>query len=175
MSPVRIRFDAFELDEANALLLHDGQAVALAPRPFGLLCALARQAGSLVTKNALLDDVWGHQYFSDSVLKTAVSEVRTALDDDRRRPRFIETVSRRGYRFIGVTTAISKVAPIPGIDFSGQPWIRGRTAHQSNADTSDCLLYPRPVYATTEELRYAQELRLRLRALYLGRFSAEPS
>jgi DNA-binding winged helix-turn-helix (wHTH) protein len=174
-NPVRVRFDAFELDEANALLLRAGQAIALAPRPFGLLCALARQPRSLISKNTLLDDVWGHQFYSDSVLKTAVSEVRTVLDDDPRAPRFIETVSRRGYRFIGATTAIAEAAPIPGIDFSGRPWIDGRTRHQASVDASDCWLYPRPVYATTEEVRYAEELKLRLRATYLGARSKEPS
>ena len=117
VSPVRVRFDAFDLDEANALLLRDGHAVALAPRPFSLLCALARQPGSLITKDTLLDDVWGHQFYSDSVLKTAVSEVRTVLDDDPRAPRFIETVSRRGYRFIGATTAIPDVGADTGDRF----------------------------------------------------------
>jgi len=174
-NPVRVRFDTFELDEANALLLRNGQAVTLAPRPFCLLCTLARQPRSLLTKNTLLDDVWGHQFFSDSVLKTAVSEVRTVLDDDPRAPRFIETVSRRGYRFIGATTAIPELAPILGTDFSGRPWIDGRTRHRANVDALDCWLYPRPVYATTEEVRYAEELKLRLRATYLGRRPKEPS
>ena len=100
LNPVRVRFDAFELDEANALLLRNGQAVTLAPKPFAVLCALARTPGSLVTKNALLDLVWGHRFVTDSVLKTAISEVRAALDDDPKEPRYIETVSRRGYRFI---------------------------------------------------------------------------
>jgi DNA-binding winged helix-turn-helix (wHTH) protein len=172
---VRVRFDAFELDEANALLLRDGEAVALAPRPFSLLCALARQPRSLITKNTLLDDVWGHQFYSDSVLKTAVSEVRTVLDDDPRAPRFIETVSRRGYRFIGAPTAIPEMAPTPEIDFSGPPWIDVRTRHRASVDALDCLVYPRPVYATTEEVRYAEELKLRLRATYLGRRPKEPS
>jgi DNA-binding winged helix-turn-helix (wHTH) protein len=103
LDPVRVRFDAFELDELNALLLRDGRAVTLAPRPFGVLCALARQPGSLLTKHALLDDVWGHQFVSDAVLKTAISKVRAALDDDPKQPRHIETVSRRGYRFIAAT------------------------------------------------------------------------
>ena len=106
-SPARVRFDAFELDEPNALLLCDGKAVTLAPKPFGVLCALARRPGSLLTKHALLDDVWGHQFVSDSVLKTAISEVRAALDDDPKQPRYIETVSRRGYRFIAATIAAS--------------------------------------------------------------------
>jgi DNA-binding winged helix-turn-helix (wHTH) protein len=88
-------------------LLRDGTPVAVAPTPFGVLCALARQPGSLLTTNALLDQVWGHQYVTDSVLRTAISELRTALDDDARNPRFIETVSRRGYRFIAPTSRYS--------------------------------------------------------------------
>src|SRR5271157_1942019 len=120
-NPVRVRFDRFELDEVNARLLRDGTAVALAPTPFAVLCALVRQPGSLLTTNALLDDVWGHQFVTDSVLRTAISELRTALDDDARKPRFIETVSRRGYRFIAAPSAIPAA---PGI----QPNVSGLAA-----------------------------------------------
>jgi DNA-binding winged helix-turn-helix (wHTH) protein len=98
----RMCFDRFELDEAEARLTCDGEPVALAPKPFAVLCALARTPGRLVTKNALLDLVWGHRFVTESVLKTAISELRAALGDDPREPRFIETVSRRGYRFIAV-------------------------------------------------------------------------
>ena len=125
-NPVCVRFGAFQLDEANARLSRDGMAITLAPRPFGLLCALARRPGSLLTKNELLDDVWGHQFVSESVLKTAISDLRTVLDDDPREPRFIETVSRRGYRFIACITAIPtastarSTAPTHGTAFSGQ-------------------------------------------------------
>jgi DNA-binding winged helix-turn-helix (wHTH) protein/tetratricopeptide (TPR) repeat protein len=101
--PIRLRFDDFELDEANAWLLRCGQAVALAPTPFSLLCALARQPDALLTKDALLDAVWGHRFVTESVLKTAISDLRTALGDDAREPRFIKTVPRRGYRFIAAT------------------------------------------------------------------------
>jgi DNA-binding winged helix-turn-helix (wHTH) protein/tetratricopeptide (TPR) repeat protein len=103
---VRVHFNEFELDEANASLLRHGKPVALAPTPFALLCALARRPGTLLTKHALLDEVWGHQFVTDSVLKTAISDLRMVLEDDPRQPRFIETVSRRGYRFIAVPTAI---------------------------------------------------------------------
>ena len=103
---VRVRFGRFELDEANSRLLRDGKAVALAPTPFAVLCTLVRQPGTLLSKNALLDEVWGHQFVSDSVLKTVISELRTLLDDDARQPRFIETVSRRGYRFIATPIAV---------------------------------------------------------------------
>ena len=71
------------------------------PRPSAVLCALARQPGALLTKHALLDEVWGHQFVSDSVLKTRhqrPAHRRSATMPAQ--PRFIETVSRRGYRFI---------------------------------------------------------------------------
>ena len=97
---LRLRFDAYELDDGDARLMRDGHPVALAPRPFAVLCALARTPQMLVTKNALLDAVWGHRFVTESVLKSAISEVRAALGDDPKQPRYIETVSRRGYRFI---------------------------------------------------------------------------
>ena len=96
----RLRFGEFELDEADARLTRDGKPIALAPKPFAVLCALVRTPQMLVTKNALLDAVWGHRFVTESVLKSAISEVRAALGDDPKRPRYIETVSRRGYRFI---------------------------------------------------------------------------
>jgi DNA-binding winged helix-turn-helix (wHTH) protein len=105
---LRVRFDRFELDEANATLLREGAPVTLPPTPFAVLCALARQPAALLTKEALLNSVWGHQFVSESVLKTAISDLRSALDDDARRPRLIETVSRKGYRFIAATTPIGR-------------------------------------------------------------------
>lgn len=103
-SAARLRFDRFELDESEARLTRAGEPVTLAPRPFGVLCALARNPGHLVTKNALLDLVWGHRFVSESALKMAISVLRAALDDDPKQPRYIETVSRRGYRFIAAAT-----------------------------------------------------------------------
>jgi DNA-binding winged helix-turn-helix (wHTH) protein len=97
---LRLRFDAFELDEAGARLTRAGRPVPLAPKPLAVLCALARTPRALVTKNALLDRVWGHRFVSESVLKSTISDLRAALGDDPKRPRYIETVSRRGYRFI---------------------------------------------------------------------------
>lgn len=124
-NPVRIRFVEFELDEANACLLRHGETVALAPTPFALLCELARQPGALLSKNDLLDAVWGHQFVSDSVLKTAISNLRTALGDDPAQPRFIETVSRRGYRFIAAPTPVSSMSapsmPIPSAPAASAP------------------------------------------------------
>jgi DNA-binding winged helix-turn-helix (wHTH) protein len=105
--PRRIRFGPIELDEAEARLAVNGHLVPLPPKPFAVLCALAREPQTLLTKNALLDAVWGHRFVSESVLKSAISEVRAALDDDPKQPRYIETVSRRGYRFIAATIGAS--------------------------------------------------------------------
>ena len=114
---VRMRFERFELDEENARLLCDGKAVDLPPRPFELLCALARRPGSLLTKNALLDEVWGHRFVSESVLKTVIGKLRITLQDDARKPRFIETVPRRGYRFIAAASVAADDPPAgPHID-----------------------------------------------------------
>jgi DNA-binding winged helix-turn-helix (wHTH) protein len=105
-SVARLRFDRFELDEAEARLTCAGEPVALAPKPFAVLCALARTPGRLVTKNALLDLVWGHHFVTESVLKSAISELRAALEDDPKQPRYIETVCRRGYRFIAAAVSL---------------------------------------------------------------------
>jgi predicted ATPase/DNA-binding winged helix-turn-helix (wHTH) protein len=98
--PLLLRFDAFELEEREGRLLRDGVPLPLPPKAFGVLCALLRHPGHLLRKDELLDAVWGHQYVSESVLKTVVRDLRSALGDDARQPRFIETASRRGYRFI---------------------------------------------------------------------------
>jgi DNA-binding winged helix-turn-helix (wHTH) protein len=71
--------------------------------------------------HTLLDEVWGRRYVSDSVLKGAISDVRTVLDDDAQHPRFIETVPRRGYRFIAALTALPAEAPSASADFIRSP------------------------------------------------------
>src|SRR6185295_7067338 len=84
---LHMRFDEFELDEADARLMCGGRRVPLAPKPFAVLCALARTPHTLVAKNTLLDTAWGHRFVSDSVLKTTISELRAALQDDAKQPR----------------------------------------------------------------------------------------
>lgn len=138
--PLRLRFDTFELDEGNARLTRGGQPIALPPKAFGVLCALARRPGQLVTKNALLDAVWGHQHVSESVLKTTISALRVALADDAKQPRIIETAARRGYRFIGNAAVrpgaerpalVDLPAPLPR---EGPPTIGRRPTRERIAD-----------------------------------------
>ena len=105
-SLARLRFDSFELDEAEARLTRAGEPVTLAPKPLAVLCALARNPGRLVTKNALLDLIWGHRFVTHAALKSAISDLRAALEDDPKQPRYIETVSRHGYRFIAAAMSL---------------------------------------------------------------------
>jgi DNA-binding response OmpR family regulator len=95
------------LDESNARLTHDGVPLDVPPKAFAVLCHLVRNAHRLVTKDELLDTVWGHRHVSESVLKTTINQLRTQLGDDPRAPRYIETANRRGYRFV------AQVSPLP--------------------------------------------------------------
>ncbi|HUG22345.1 ATP-binding protein [Piscinibacter sp.] len=95
----QLAFGPFVLDGPGGRLLRDGVPVELPPKPFAVLAWLAARPGMLVSKDALLDAVWGHRFVSDSVLKVAVNTLRGSLGEDARAPRWIETVSRRGYRF----------------------------------------------------------------------------
>jgi DNA-binding response OmpR family regulator len=97
----------FLLDESNARLTRAGQPLDMPPKVFAVLCHLARNAQRLVTKNDLLDAVWGHRHVSESVLKTSINILRTQLGDDPRAPRFIETANRRGYRFVASVSAVT--------------------------------------------------------------------
>jgi DNA-binding response OmpR family regulator len=102
-----LTFGPFLLDEGNARLTRDGEPIEIPPKPFAVLCHLVRNAPRLVTKDELLDAVWGHRHVSESVLKTAVNQLRTQLCDDSKEPCYIETASRRGYRFIAPLAAAS--------------------------------------------------------------------
>ncbi|MDM0055102.1 ATP-binding protein [Variovorax fucosicus] len=127
-SPLWLRFAGFELNEADARLRRDGADVPLTPKAFGVLCALARRAPHLVTKDALLDAVWGHHYVSESVLKTTVSELRAAMADDARHPLYIETAPRRGYRFVAASAPASGSAHAHAFDAGPQVMPRAAPA-----------------------------------------------
>ena len=72
----------------------------MAPKAFAVLGHLVEQAGRLVTPEELLAAVWPETYVQPEILRKYILEVRRALEDPPRKPQFIETLSRRGYRFI---------------------------------------------------------------------------
>jgi pimeloyl-ACP methyl ester carboxylesterase len=87
--------------------------VPLPPKVYALLHYLASHPGRLVDKRELLEALWPDVFVGDAVLKTAVRDLRKALGDDPRAPRFIETRHRRGYRFIAPVTAATPAAAAP--------------------------------------------------------------
>ncbi|HKA54534.1 MAG TPA: winged helix-turn-helix domain-containing protein, partial [Candidatus Binatia bacterium] len=95
-----LHFPPFRLDLANAQLWRGSEPVFLRPKPFALLRYLVENPGRLVTKEELLKAVWPETYVSAGLLHTYVRDLRDVLGDDPATPRFIETVVRRGYRFI---------------------------------------------------------------------------
>ncbi len=103
---------AYRLDLDNQCLLRGEQRVQLTPKAFAVLEHLRHRRGTLVTKDELLAAVWPRVFVGDAVLKVAVREIRKALRDDPKTPRYIETLHRRGYRLIGDLPLIS-ASPLP--------------------------------------------------------------
>ncbi len=97
----KIYFEPFALDLVNECLWKGPQPIKLRPKAFAVLAHLVGRPGQLVTKQHLIGEVWQDTFVGDAVLKVAVRQIREALADDPKSPRFIETAHRRGYRFIG--------------------------------------------------------------------------
>lgn len=95
------RFGAFTLAPRERRLSRDGAEVALIPRYFDLLVLLVERRHEAVHRREIMSTVWSDVVVSDSALTQAIRTIRRALDDDPREPRYIRTVSRHGYRFVG--------------------------------------------------------------------------
>jgi TolB-like protein len=91
-----------------------GRNVHLTPKALALLSFIADRPGEVVTKDQLFDAVWPEVNVGDAALVTCIQELRRALKDDARRPRYIETLHRRGYRFVGKTTVAPPNAAVDG-------------------------------------------------------------
>jgi adenylate cyclase len=98
-------FGDFTLLPAEWQLTRAGREVPLRPKVFDTLLCLVRRGGHAVRTGTLLDEVWTDTHVSDAVLTHCITEARQALGDDARRPRFIKTVPRLGYKFVGLVTS----------------------------------------------------------------------
>jgi TolB-like protein/DNA-binding winged helix-turn-helix (wHTH) protein/Flp pilus assembly protein TadD len=96
-----LSFGPFRLDAANAQLWSDAQPIRLTAKALQVLSYLAERPGQLVTKDEVFGAVWPDTVVSDATLTSNIQAVRQALGDDPRSPQYIETVHRRGFRFIG--------------------------------------------------------------------------
>src|SRR5215472_9804648 len=109
----RIHFGPFELDATEQQLRKRGVVLRLQPKQFVVLLMLAERAGEIVSRQEIQQRVWGDGTFVDfdRGINFCINQIRAALGDDADRPRYIETIPRRGYRFIAKIDANGKVEP----------------------------------------------------------------
>jgi DNA-binding winged helix-turn-helix (wHTH) protein len=101
------RFGPFVLDGPSYKLARDGEAIPLSPKIIDLLLYLAARPSTLVSKDELFKALWPDVAVTDNALTQAISELRQALGDDPAKPQYVQTVARRGYRFIAPVEAIA--------------------------------------------------------------------
>jgi TolB-like protein len=104
-----LKFDSYELDQRAYELRRGGRVLKLERIPMDLLCLLAANAGQLVTRETIIENLWGKGVFldTDNGINTAIRKIRQTLHDNPRNPRFVQTVPGKGYRFAASVTEAS--------------------------------------------------------------------
>ena len=112
-----VRFEKFEVSLTAGELRKNGIRIRLQDQPFQVLAALLERPGKLVTRQALRERLWSGDTFVDfdRSLNTAIAKIREALGDSANEPRFVETLPRRGYRFIGQIERLDPTGQIVGL------------------------------------------------------------
>ena len=169
------RFGPFSLDVASYRLMRGDAPVALSPKLIDLLLYLVARPSALATKDDLLKALWPDVIVTDNALTQAVSELRQALGDDPARPQYVQTVARRGYRFIASVEAVpsADAEPPTGRSSSGPR----RSRETSNLDAARAFadgrlrlesLVRAEVPAAIEDFKRAIELDPSFAAAYIG-------
>ena len=117
------RFGVFELDLSAGELRKSGVKLRLQGQPFQVLALLLERAGEVVTREELQQKLWPSDTFVDfdHSLNTAINKVREALGDSASSPRYVETLARRGYRFIAPVQADAPKDALPQKNAHGEP------------------------------------------------------
>jgi DNA-binding winged helix-turn-helix (wHTH) protein/TolB-like protein len=113
----RVRFGLFHFDPATGELSREGTPIRLQPQPARVLALLLERPGEIVSREDLRRHVWGNETFVDFErgLNFCIAQIRSALGDSADSPRYVETVPKRGYRFIAPATSTSSEAPDPDL------------------------------------------------------------
>src|SRR5690349_16508956 len=111
-SPLILRFGTYEVDLRAGELLKQGKRIKVQEQPFHVLTVLLQRPSEVVTREELRNQNWPAHTFVDfdNSLNTAINKLREALGDSADNPRFIETLPRRGYRFIAHVTGVDGTA-----------------------------------------------------------------
>jgi len=123
-----IRFGVFELDAVNGELRKAGNSLKMHPQPLRVLLLLAEHAGQTVTREEIQQFLWGDNTFVDFErgINFCINQIRTALGDDAEMPRYVETLPRRGYRFIAPVMTDTAVGASPVVEsIARQPTDQG--------------------------------------------------
>ena len=108
------QFGPYHLDLSSRMLTCSGEIISLTPKATEILIMLVKHAGQLVEKDELLTRIWADTFVEEANLSQNIFLLRRALGDDRTGPKYIETVARRGYRFIGPVTVFDPTQPQNG-------------------------------------------------------------
>jgi DNA-binding winged helix-turn-helix (wHTH) protein/Tol biopolymer transport system component len=100
-----LRFDDFLLDNKQAKLLRQGKELAIDPKAFELLETFTNQPNVIISREYLLEHLWSGSLVTDNAINKLIANLRKVLEDDPKNPRYIQTISKRGYRFICEVTA----------------------------------------------------------------------
>src|SRR5229473_5645507 len=113
-SPSRVTFGLFEADLQSGELWKAGKRIKIQSQPFKVLATLLEHPGEIVSREELQLRLWGKDTIVDfdHSLGTAINKIREALGDSAENPRFVETLARRGYRFIGKIDRSEPQAPV---------------------------------------------------------------
>ncbi len=119
-----LRFGEFEFETDTRRLLKAGELVSLQQQPAWVLQLLAERAGEAVTREELRQRVWGDERFVDHQqgLNYCIKEIRRALEDSATHPKFLETIPRRGYRFVAPVDIVHKASPLSREHPARRPW-----------------------------------------------------
>jgi len=113
MRPIRtVHFGAFRVELRSGELYEQGRRIKMQQKPFQILALLLERPGEVVTREELRRQAWPPDILVDfdHSLKTAISKIRQALSDSAHKPRYLETLARRGYRFIGAVQELAAAA-----------------------------------------------------------------
>src|SRR5215216_1948704 len=119
MPHVCYEFGPYRLDSSERVLTRAGDTISLTPKATEILLMLVMNAGQLVEKDELLQKVWPDTFVEESNLTQNIFTLRRALGDERAGPRYIETVARRGYRFVASVRVVAEVRAVPRIGAVG--------------------------------------------------------
>ena len=122
---MKYQFSDCTLDDVAMTLARGGASVAVEPQVIDLLLLMARNPGVLLSKDRLIDEIWGGRIVSDSAISARISAARTAVGDDGKAQAIIRTVPRRGFQFVAEVSGAPEVAPLPA---GPRPEIRYATA-----------------------------------------------